>query len=523
MLNLKMLVISLTVAVTTVLSPPAFAGDPPASKGVVTLCHKPGTPAQKTLVLPSSAAKGHMEHGDTAGVCGVPRASEIIGPSGGRISIPGFGEVTFPAGTFAAPQQVTLSATNSPDTAHDFEQTAFMFDASNRLPYELRINTGTVRPAVDFEVSFEVPAAFRAAVPADAEVRVLGQNLWQSPHETLDTFELFGPRFTAADTVIKTTLPSSLFTNGRTGDGSFEAIVLLATTPTKAAAFAPLNAPASGSVGVEVPLPAPYDAHMEGFATAPALTAVAVACQGGTLSPPLDGNIRSNSPFGPRDPNIGDSPFHYGTDYPVPDGTPVKAMADGVVERVAVQTNRAGQTTGWGRYIVIRHADGSKTLNAHLQSTSVSESRPVRVGDVVALSDSTGGVTGPHLHIEYAPNGKIYDRDSKVDPEPCIDQNVTGSITVRDNGSLADDAFSVAINGLIVCRTAIGASNTCAVGNLRPGTATLTLTAVIAPDNVGTYEISLAERLTFSDGSTTRSGTLPQGGSASFTITIPAN
>jgi murein DD-endopeptidase MepM/ murein hydrolase activator NlpD len=188
-----------------------------------------------------------------------------------------------------------------------------------------------------------------------------------------------------------------------------------------------------------------------------------------------------------------------------------------------VQTNRAGETTGWGRYIVIRHADGSKTLSAHLQSTSVSEGTPVRVGDVVALSDSTGGVTGPHLHIEYAPNGKIFDRDSKVDPEPCINQNVTGSITVRDNGSLADDAFTVAINGLIICKTAIGASNTCAVGNLRPGTATLTITAFIAPDDVGTYEITLAQGLTFSDGSTLRSGTIPQGGSASFTINIPSH
>jgi hypothetical protein len=324
------LVISITVAVTAVLSPPTFAATPSASEESVTLCHKPGTPAQKTLVLPSSAAKGHMKHGDTAGVCGVPRASAIIGPTGGQISIPGFGEVTFPAGAFAAPQQVTLSVTSSPDTAHDFEQTAFMFNAANRLPYELRINTGTVQPAVDFEVSFEVPAAFRASVPADDEVRVLGQSLWQGPNETLDTFELFGPRFTAADPVIKTTLPASLFTNGRTGDGSFEAIVLLATTPTKAAG-APLNAPASSSAGVEVPLPAPYDARVEWPATAPALAAVAGACQGGTLSPPLDGNIRSNSPFGPRDPNIGASPFHYGTDYPVPDETPVKSMADGVV------------------------------------------------------------------------------------------------------------------------------------------------------------------------------------------------
>ena len=75
------------------------------------------------------------------------------------------------------------------------------------------------------------------------------------------------------------------------------------------------------------------------------------------------------------------------------------------------------------------------------------------------LSGESGGAAGhPHLHVEYAPNGQIHNNDSKVDPEPCIGGNIAGSITVSDNGSLADDAFSVAINGLVVCQTAIGAS-----------------------------------------------------------------
>ncbi|MGH7597876.1 MAG: TolB family protein [bacterium] len=35
----------------------------------VTICHKPGTPAQKTLVIPIQALKGHLGHGDTIGPC----------------------------------------------------------------------------------------------------------------------------------------------------------------------------------------------------------------------------------------------------------------------------------------------------------------------------------------------------------------------------------------------------------------------------------------------------------------------
>jgi hypothetical protein len=35
----------------------------------ITICHKPGTPAEKTLVLPAAALSGHMQHGDELGAC----------------------------------------------------------------------------------------------------------------------------------------------------------------------------------------------------------------------------------------------------------------------------------------------------------------------------------------------------------------------------------------------------------------------------------------------------------------------
>ena len=37
---------------------------------MVTICHKPGTPAEKTLTVPLSAWSGHKTHGDTMGACG---------------------------------------------------------------------------------------------------------------------------------------------------------------------------------------------------------------------------------------------------------------------------------------------------------------------------------------------------------------------------------------------------------------------------------------------------------------------
>jgi hypothetical protein len=37
--------------------------------GTVVLCHKPGTPAQKTMTLPASAVGGHLGHGDRLDAC----------------------------------------------------------------------------------------------------------------------------------------------------------------------------------------------------------------------------------------------------------------------------------------------------------------------------------------------------------------------------------------------------------------------------------------------------------------------
>jgi hypothetical protein len=159
-------------------------------------------------------------------------------------------------------------------------------------------------------------------------------------------------------------------------------------------------------------------------------------------------------------------------------------------------------------------------------SISVANGVSVQKGDTIGISDHSGGVVpgpggdGSHLHVEYAPNCAVFNNCAKQDVAKCIGA-VGGSITVRDNGNIADDAFRVAINGVAVCTTTIGASNTCAVNNLIPGTATLTITAVIAPDNVGTYQVTLGGGLTFSDGSSSRSGTIPQGGTATYTINIP--
>lgn len=89
--------------------------------------------------------------------------------------------------------------------------------------------------------------------------------------------------------------------------------------------------------------------------------------------------------------------LHYGIDYGVPTGTPVKACGTG---RVVLAENRL--TTGWS--IVIEHLPGLYSLYYHMDSLSVKEGAMVKQGDQIGLSGATGLATGPHLHWEVRLN-----------------------------------------------------------------------------------------------------------------------
>lgn len=45
-------------------------GSPTGNVEKEAVCHKPGTPAEKTLFVPAVAVPGHLGHGDSKGECG---------------------------------------------------------------------------------------------------------------------------------------------------------------------------------------------------------------------------------------------------------------------------------------------------------------------------------------------------------------------------------------------------------------------------------------------------------------------
>jgi len=99
-----------------------------------------------------------------------------------------------------------------------------------------------------------------------------------------------------------------------------------------------------------------------------------------------------------HDPIDGLLRHHNGVDIAVPEGTPVKPVASGVV-------TFSGVRSGYGNMVIITHDDSMVTLYAHNSVCIVKEGERVEAGSTIALSGSTGRSTGPHLHFEAWKDG----------------------------------------------------------------------------------------------------------------------
>jgi murein DD-endopeptidase MepM/ murein hydrolase activator NlpD len=116
------------------------------------------------------------------------------------------------------------------------------------------------------------------------------------------------------------------------------------------------------------------------------------------------GHFRSG--FGARrHPILGYVRMHTGVDWAAPVGTPIIAAGNGVIEK-------AGWAGGYGKQIMIRHANGYETSYNHQSAFAKGMAPGVRVrqGQVIGYLGQTGLATGPHLHYELIVNG------TKVDP-----------------------------------------------------------------------------------------------------------
>lgn len=116
---------------------------------------------------------------------------------------------------------------------------------------------------------------------------------------------------------------------------------------------------------------------------------------------------RITSPYGWRvHPILKRRRFHKGVDYGAPEGTPVHAAEDGVVEEI-------GRRGHYGLYLRIRHCAAVQTAYAHLAdfAPGLHVGSVVKRGEVIGGVGRTGWATGPHLYYEVIVRGR------RVNPE----------------------------------------------------------------------------------------------------------
>jgi len=120
-----------------------------------------------------------------------------------------------------------------------------------------------------------------------------------------------------------------------------------------------------------------------------------------TLSLPVQGPL--GDLYGPRGTR-----FHSGVDFPAAAGAHVLAAAAG---RVVFTGSQPG---GWGKFVVVKHARGVRTLYAHLSRIDVRVGQRVSTGAPIGLVGTSGHATGPHLHFE------VFVRGANVDPQTAF-------------------------------------------------------------------------------------------------------
>ena len=154
---------------------------------------------------------------------------------------------------------------------------------------------------------------------------------------------------------------------------------------------------------------------------------------------------------------------HTGVDYAAPKGTPVHAVADGVV----IYKGWAG---GGGNTLKIKHPGSLQTGYMHLSGYAKGIAQGVRVkqGQLIGYVGSTGASTGPHLDYRVWKNGTPIDplKIPQEPAEPIAQENRRAFEFVRDrivaelNGEVPDEERITQLDSLAIPATPGTASNT---------------------------------------------------------------
>ena len=112
--------------------------------------------------------------------------------------------------------------------------------------------------------------------------------------------------------------------------------------------------------------------------------------------------------------------FHAGLDQRGAQGTPIHAIAGGVV-KIVREFNLRGGT------VAIDHGQDVESIYMHMSKTAATEGQQVAAGDVIGYIGATGRANGPHLHWTLYVNGVPVNPAQWVKvPEGCAVAHVVG-------------------------------------------------------------------------------------------------
>ncbi|MBV9927830.1 MAG: peptidoglycan DD-metalloendopeptidase family protein [Acidobacteria bacterium] len=361
----------------------------------------------------------------------IAAAGGVVSPGGGRVELPGVARIELTEDISRPSTKFTVEHVSSPVYAQYFleymRQGVSM--AGEDLPQVAAENFVRIRAdqpvSGDMGLKMRVPAEVLARLTPEFEPEMYAEfvNVGADDEEFVEMVPLHA-EFDPATGDVSAPLPAQFFS-----------AVPQPAAPQQpgfaAAAAPPLAVEAIIRVAVRR-YNAERDLTVKGTITTPATETfeagaretINLAGTFNTVVPRVLKNPTVYEPFVVRSPK---SATHGGVDLRSADGDAISACADGVVTAAQLdpyrrlpngqlKLNRFGQPQSGGFYVRIRHDDGNSTAYLHLiqNSNLVNVGARVSTGQQIARADSTGGVTGPHLHLNYTLNG------TKVDAVPYL-------------------------------------------------------------------------------------------------------
>jgi septal ring factor EnvC (AmiA/AmiB activator) len=128
---------------------------------------------------------------------------------------------------------------------------------------------------------------------------------------------------------------------------------------------------------------------------------VSFSSRKGKLEPPVSGSIVRS--FGEVvDAQFRTKTFRKGVDFSADSGTPVRAVA-------AADVRFAGWFRGYGKIVILDHAERFFTISGHLDSIDVAVGDQVEEGGRVGSVGETGSLSGPRLYFEIRQGSEALD------------------------------------------------------------------------------------------------------------------